>query len=181
MNTQNFRLDAHRTGDLNNARNFEWLVANGRGGFASACVNQMSCRYHGLLVAAVKPPVERYVLLAKLEATAMVDGLTYELATNDFPETVSPHGYRLLESFALRPFPTWRWRVGDAIIEQSLCMIDGEDTTYIRYRLVSGDKPVTLTVRPMCQSPFSPPEKSCRIGNAAGTAHQGCCHPLMAG
>lgn len=128
-------------------------MTNGRGGYASASVNQMlTRRYHGLLVAAVKPPVERYLLLAKLDATIMVDGLTYELATNDYPETVAPHGYRLLESFSLRPFPTWRWRAGDSIIEQTLCMVDGEDATYVRYRLVQGDKNVTLTVRPMCAS-----------------------------
>jgi hypothetical protein len=34
-----------------------------------ATVNQMlTRRYHGLLVAAVDPPIERFVLLAKLDA-----------------------------------------------------------------------------------------------------------------
>ena len=38
----------------------EWLVANGLGGYASSTVVSMNTRrYHGLLVAAMAPPVRR--------------------------------------------------------------------------------------------------------------------------
>ena len=86
-------VNADRLQDLSASRSSEWLVTNGRGGFAMGTVSQMlTRRYHGLLVAAVKPPVERFVLLAKLDATVTVEGLTYELATNDYPEAVHPQG-----------------------------------------------------------------------------------------
>ncbi len=146
-------VETRRCQDLSTARSLEWLVVNGRGGFASASITQMlTRRYHGLLVAAINPPVQRFVLLAKLDVTAMIDGLTYELATNDFHEAVHPHGHRLLDSFSLRPCPTWRWRAGDALIEQTLCMGDGEDTTYVQYHVLRGSRPVTLMVRPLCTS-----------------------------
>lgn len=146
-------IEARRCADLSVGRRLEWLVANGRGGYAMAAVNQMlTRRYHGLLVAAVDPPVERFVLLAKLDATATVDGLTYELATNDYAETVHPQGFKLLDSFTTRPQPTWRWRAGDSIIEQTLCMKPGEDTVFVRYQLVQGAAPVLLSVRPLCTS-----------------------------
>jgi len=148
-----YRVGRPRCTDLAGSRSLEWLATNGRGGFAMAAVNQMlTRRYHGLLVAAVDPPVERFCLLAKLDVTATVDGLTYELATNDYAEASHPRGHRLLESFTIRPFPTWQWRAGDGLIEQTLCMAQGEDTTFVRYRLVRGDGPVTLTVRPLCTS-----------------------------
>lgn len=148
-----YRIDKARCGDLEAARGIEWLVTNGRGGYAMASVTQtLTRRYHGLLVAAVEPPVERFVLLAKLEVTALIDGLTYELSTNDYTEAVHPQGYRLLESFSMQPYPTWRWRAGASVIEQTLCMGFGEDTTFIRYRLVEGDRPVQLSVRPLCTS-----------------------------
>jgi len=151
--TSNIQIDPKRFTDLNDCRQTEWLVTNGRGGYAMAAVNQMlTRRYHGLLVAAVNPPVDRYVLLAKLDVTATVDGLTYELATNDYPEAVHPQGYKCLESFSLRPYPTWRWRVGQAVIEQTLCMIAGEDAVFVRYRRIDGAGPVNLTVRPLCTS-----------------------------
>ncbi len=153
MNKTSIKIDAKRCHDLDQARRLEWLVTNGRGGFAMASLSGLlTRRYHGLLVAAVKPPVDRFVLLAKLEVSALVGGLTYELSTNDYPEAVHPNGYRLLESFIAGPTPTWRWRMGDTVIEQSLCMTQGEDTTHIRFCLIEGRQPVTLMVRPMCTS-----------------------------
>lgn len=147
------RVDRSRCVDLQVSRRLEWLVTNGRGGFAMATVNQMLARrYHGLLVAAVAPPVERFVLLAKLDAAVTVGGATYELGTNDYGDAVHPEGYKLLESFTARPHPTWRWRAGSAVIEQTLCMVEGEDATVVRFRLLEADRPVTLSVRPFCTS-----------------------------
>jgi glucose 1-dehydrogenase len=46
----------------------EWLVTNGIGGFASGTVSQANTRrYHGLLVASLKPPVDRVVMVAKAD------------------------------------------------------------------------------------------------------------------
>ncbi len=147
------RVDGKRCTDLPLGRRLEWLVTNGRGGYATTAVNQMlTRRYHGLLVAAVEPPIERYVLLAKLDATVTIGGLTYELATNDYAEAVHPAGFKLLESFTPRPFPTWRWRTGDALIEQTLCMKLGEDATFVRFVLREGTSPVQITLRPLCTS-----------------------------
>lgn len=149
----NLEIDAATCGDLAVSRQLEWLATNGCGGYAMATVSQMlTRRYHGLLVAAIEPPVERFVLLAKLEATVSIDGLTYELGTNDYPEAVVPQGFKLLEAFSSRAYPQWRWRTGKALIEQSLCMVEGEDTVFIRYRLLEGPPAVTLTLRPLCTS-----------------------------
>lgn len=127
----------------------EWLVTNGRGGYASATISQaLSRRYHGLLVAAIEPPVRRSVLLAKLDVTALVGIQSYELGTNIYSDVIHPTGYGLLESFVDGPQPRWRWRAGGALIEQSLAMIDGEDAVVVRYRLVEGEK-TTLTIRPL--------------------------------
>ncbi|MBN2561039.1 MAG: glycogen debranching enzyme family protein [Phycisphaerae bacterium] len=148
-----YHVDHTRCANLEGGRRLEWLVTNGRGGFAMATVNQMlTRRYHGLLVAAVDPPVERFVLLAKLDATVTVGGRAYELATNDYVNAVHPHGYRFLDSFTTRPYPSWRWRAGSAVVEQTLCMAHGEDTTFVRYRLLEADGPVTLSVQPLCTS-----------------------------
>ncbi|MGI5822294.1 MAG: glycogen debranching enzyme N-terminal domain-containing protein, partial [Bacteroidales bacterium] len=45
-----------------------WLLTNGLGGFAVSTVSGINIRrYHGLLIAALNPPVDRRLLLAKLE------------------------------------------------------------------------------------------------------------------
>ena len=46
----------------------EWLETNGRGGFAMGTVAGINTRrYHGVLVASLRPPVERQVLLAHVQ------------------------------------------------------------------------------------------------------------------
>src|SRR5205823_4347257 len=62
-------------GDLTEALSREWLETNGIGGFASSTIIGLNTRrYHGLLVAATKPPVGRCVLLSKLEETLFIEG-----------------------------------------------------------------------------------------------------------
>ena len=46
----------------------EWLETNGIGGYASSSISGANTRrYHGLLVAATRPPLGRMVLLSKFE------------------------------------------------------------------------------------------------------------------
>ena len=77
------RLGEEICTNLDAALRREWLETNGLGGFASGTVSGCNTRrYHGLLVAATKPPVGRFVLLSKLEETLIIDGRRYELGTN---------------------------------------------------------------------------------------------------
>ena len=83
----------------------EWLETNGFGGYGSSTVSGMNTRrYHGLLVAATKPPAGRSVLLAKYEETLVVNGERFELGVNRYPGAVHPTGYRYLAGFRLDQF-----------------------------------------------------------------------------
>ena len=65
-------------GDLDAALRRDWLETNGLGGFASSTIVGLNTRrYHGLLVAATKPPVGRVVLLSKLEETLFIETPEY--------------------------------------------------------------------------------------------------------
>ena len=58
------------TGDLAAAERREWLCANGIGGFASGTIaGTQTRRYHGLLVAALRPPLGRTLLAAGVHET----------------------------------------------------------------------------------------------------------------
>ena len=64
------KFDSKTLSDFDKARSLEWIETNGLGGYASGTVSGAhSRRYHGLLVAALHPPVGRTVLLSKLEET----------------------------------------------------------------------------------------------------------------
>src|ERR1700680_1731652 len=70
-------------GNLELAESREWLVTNGIGGFASGTIaGGMTRRYHGLLIAALQPPLGRTQLGAVLDETARYGDATYALATH---------------------------------------------------------------------------------------------------
>src|SRR6266508_6455644 len=81
-------------GRLDTAERREWLCANGSGGFASGTVaGLLTRRYHGLLTAALTPPVGRTLLVAKLDETVEYAGARAELATNRWADgTIAPQG-----------------------------------------------------------------------------------------
>jgi predicted glycogen debranching enzyme len=131
----------------------EWLETNGLGGYASSTViGANTRRYHGLLVAALKPPGQRTVLLSKLEETLAVRDVEYDLSCNQYPGVVHPEGYRYLREFRLDPFPTSLYEAGRGIttrLERSVVMLYGRNTVVIRYRMLSCPGTVSLIVRPI--------------------------------
>jgi predicted glycogen debranching enzyme len=128
----------------------EWLTTNGIGGYASATVSGMlTRRYHGLLVAALKPPLGRTLMLSKLDETLTYDGSEYELFANRWSDgTVSPRGFLNLERFNLDgTIPVWRFACANAVMEKRIWMKQGANTTYIRYTLSRATSPVTLSIK----------------------------------
>ncbi len=136
-------------GDLGEAESREWLATNGLGGYASGTVaGLLTRRYHGLLVAALKPPVGRTLLVAKLDETAQYGGRAYQLFANRWRgQALSPHGYRHLERFRLDgTVPVWTYALADALLEKRIWMEPGANTTYVRYEVLRGD-PATLSMK----------------------------------
>ena len=120
----------------------EWLVTNGLGGYASSTIAGVNTRrYHGLLVAALAPPVERTVLVAGLVEWASHGGKRFPLATEEYADgTIDPHGYDYLESFHLDgTLPVWTFALDDALLERRVWMAYGSNTTYVSYHVVRAD------------------------------------------
>ncbi len=138
------------TGEQAAAEQREWLVSNGIGGFASGTVaGSLTRRYHGLLIAALTPPLGRTLLVSKLDETATHDRRSYRLATNRWGGgSVDPKGHRLIERFRLDgAMPVWTYALGDALLEKRIWMRQGANVTYVRYALLRGSRPVELELR----------------------------------
>jgi predicted glycogen debranching enzyme len=132
------QFDKEVCGDLAAALGREWLETNGLGAFASSTIAGLNTRrYHGLLVAATKPPVGRLVMLSKLEETFSIDGRRYELSNNQYPGVVHPQGYKCQTGFRLDPFPIFTYEVEGVVIEKSVFMVHGENTTVVQYEIQS--------------------------------------------
>ncbi len=144
-------LDAPACKDLERLSQLEWLETNGLGGFSSGTVSGLRTRrYHGLFIPALKPPLERKVLLASQDEFVRVDGTSYPLSANQYPDVVHPDGYTNLTGFRLDSgsWPTWTYRVGSVLLEREVFMVHGENTLVVRYRLLEGKK-ARIEIRPL--------------------------------
>jgi predicted glycogen debranching enzyme len=141
-------------GDPAAAESREWLVANGIGGFACGTLaGNVTRRYHGLLVAALHPPVGRTLLVSHLDATADYDEQHYPLTTQRWwnaghPSLAPEGGHRHLERLHQEgTTPVWTMALADARIEKRVWMKQGENTTYIVFTFARGSRPLRLALK----------------------------------
>ncbi len=128
----------------------EWLITNGVGGYScSTTVGLNTRKYHGLLVAAMTPPVRRMVLLSRIEETLHLNGWPHALACSEYPGTIHPEGHRLLKAFCAGPFPRWAYQGEGWTLEKSVRLVRGENTVVVSYTLLGADCPAELEVRPL--------------------------------
>src|ERR1700694_3040035 len=129
------QVDREQCVDFARSSHLEWLETNGAGGVAMGTVSGANTRrYHGLLVASLRPPVERFLILAKLDETASIDGAEVALGTNQYPGVLHPTGFRQLVEFRLDPFPIWTFDVGGARLQKKLFLVHGEHTVVAQYQ-----------------------------------------------
>ena len=137
-------------GVLESAEQREWLVTNGIGGYASGTVSgNLTRRYHGLLVAALQPPVGRMQLVAKVDEVVRHDGTEFALSTNRWASgAVEPRGFDNLESFRLEGgVPVFRFALAEALIEKRVWMQSGANTTHVQYLVLRGSRVMELQLK----------------------------------
>ncbi|MGH2459646.1 MAG: amylo-alpha-1,6-glucosidase [Chloroflexota bacterium] len=134
---------------LDAALDREWLITNGIGGYASGTVAGANTRrYHGLLVAALEPPRDRTLMLARVDEELVVEDRTFYLGTNEYHDgTVNPNGYIHLEECRIEDgIPTFTFNVPEVQLARTIWMENGQNTTYLRYTLGGESRPATLRV-----------------------------------
>ena len=137
-------------GNLDAAEAREWIVTNGIGGFASGTIaGCMTRRYHGLLIAALRPPVGRTHLVAGVDELVRYAGAEYSLATHQWASgVVDPKGFLNIQSFRLEGMtPVWTYALADALLEKRIWMRQGENTTYVEYTLVRGSGAIEMETK----------------------------------
>jgi predicted glycogen debranching enzyme len=134
-------------GALDIAEAREWIVTNGIGGFASGtAAGSFTRRYHGLLIAALQPPLGRTQLVSSIDETLRYGDAEYLLATHHWASgAIDPSGFRYIQSFRLEgTIPVWTYALADALIEKRIWMRQGENTTFVQYTLIRGSSSVEL-------------------------------------
>ena len=127
----------------------EWIITNGLGGFASSTILGANTRkYHGLLVAPLKPPAQRYLLVSKVDESITIDGQVHNLYTNMCRNNIS-EGYKNLVSFKKEEVPIFKYKIGRIEIEKTVCMEYRKNIAIILYKVKNKQKKITLNLTPL--------------------------------
>lgn len=158
-NAWNLQVDHTTSSDVSQDLDYEWLVTNGLGGYASGSLLGATTRcYHGLLVASLHPPVERTVLVTKIdEEVTLPDKQVIKLGVNEYLDgTIDPQGYTYFKSASLEAdIPCFHYRLNETLsLEKRVWMEYGQNTTYVQYKLHSTSEDdqavIELALFPFC-------------------------------
>ncbi len=145
-------LGRQTCGDWNTAIDREWLVTNGLGGYACGTVAGANTRrYHAFLMASLDPPVERTLVVAKIDLRVEYLGQLYQLAANEFAGgAIDPKGFMHIESFAVHEgIPTWRYAIADALVVQRIFMAPLAHASYLHLTLERASGPLLIDFKPL--------------------------------
>ncbi len=120
----------------------EWLVANGIGGYASGTLcGVITRRFHGLLIAALRNPLGRTMMLNQLtEWIVLPDGRQLPLGGA---------GAAALAEFRLElGLPVWAFELEGVRLEKRLFLPARQNTVAVVYRLLEGPATLGLHLRP---------------------------------
>ena len=127
----------------------EWVVTNGIGGYAGASIIGAHTRkHHGLLIASLRPPVERYLMVSRLEETIKIGEHQYQLGANQRYGGKYEEGQKYLQRFEFESVPTYVYHVEDVHLTKTIAMEYGQNTTAIGYEIQNGGQATRLKLTP---------------------------------
>jgi len=120
----------------------EWLLTNGTGSFASGTVAGANARrYHGLLVAATRPPVGRVMALSRVAESVSIEDQAspVELSVNYFQHLLIPRGDRYLRQFMSDgTVAAWVYDADGVRVTKELLLAWGRPAVAVRYTVDPG-------------------------------------------
>ncbi len=117
----------------------EWIVTNGLGSYASLThSNDNTRKFHGLLVASLNPPTERWVFVSNMYDRILAEDRFYSL--NDFKCR-----------FTFDMFPSFSYDVEGVKIKKTIFMPHERNTTIVKYEFKT-NKPIAMFHNPVINS-----------------------------
>jgi len=127
----------------------EWVVTNGIGGYCgSSIINANTRKHHGLLIASLYPPVQRTLILSKINEKIKLASHSYDFTTAQRPGCLE-EGQKHLQRFIYKDYPVFRYQVEDFFMDKTIVMEPGKNTVVIQYNLINGQSEAELVFTPL--------------------------------
>lgn len=127
-------------GDYKLGTEKEYLITNGLGSFSNGSINGNHARqYHGLFISSDIPPLDRYMLVHKVEEE--LNGSSLATSKEIFAgKTEIKEGYRYLDSFEYHNFLNWTYYKDGTFLEKEQFMVFEREILGIKYRIKNSVK-----------------------------------------
>lgn len=136
--------------NLKSSESKEYLLTNGIGGFCSSSISGTNIRkYSALLVASCNPPVDRKVMLSKLDEIIYIGKDVYTLSSNERINRENDEGYVNQVSFEENYFPCFKYNIRGVMIEKKITMEYGKNTTIVKYKIKNNNKIIKMRIDPL--------------------------------
>lgn len=132
----------------------EWVLTNGIGGYAGSSVTGAHARkHHGYLIASLHPPVERFVILSKINeclirSSEKID-FTVEQYLADDGSTAYRKGIEYLNSFTYDGLVHFTTKAPEFTMTKTLAFEHGKNTISISYDIQNDGESATLVLTPL--------------------------------
>ena len=127
----------------------EWLIGNGIGGYSGHTIAGGGFRsFHGYLIAAMNPPVERYLVFTRPQEQVIVNGKEYDLTSQQYVN-FSKNGQEYLQRFIFDSVPQYIYQVEDINIKKTIAMEYGHNTVAVCYEVENGSSQAMLNIVPL--------------------------------
>ena len=115
----------------------KWVLGNGIGGYASQSVINSQYRKHdGYLIASLKAPVERYMILNTITEEVVINNKTIDL-TNGYINGNLISNYEYLRKFKFDILPTYDYFVNGVSINKTISLEYKKNTVVVKYHIKS--------------------------------------------
>lgn len=127
----------------------EWVITNGIGGYCgSSIIGANTRKHHGMLIASLHAPVQRYMVLSKIDETVSFGTKEYSLAATQRPAGYQ-EGQKHLQTFEYDELPNYHYQTEEMFITKTLAFERERNTITVGYDIINGSKQAEIKFTPL--------------------------------
>lgn len=132
----------------------EWVLTNGIGGYAGSSVTGAHARkHHGYLIASLHPPVERFVILSKINECLIRSSEKKDFTVEQYlagdGSTAYREGIEYLNSFTYDGLVHFTTKAPEFTMTKTLAFEHGKNTIAVSYDIQNDGEAATLVLTPL--------------------------------
>lgn len=132
----------------------EWVLTNGIGGYAGSSVTGAHARkHHGYLIASLHPPVERFVILSKINECLIRSSEKKDFTVEQYlagdGSTAYREGIEYLNSFTYDGLVHFTTKAPEFTMTKTLAFEHGKNTIAVSYDIQNDGNAATLVLTPL--------------------------------